>query len=90
MVGICIHVKRVAEDLFWNPTGDKRKRGRYRLNWIDAMLYREFEDIEMTWWVEVEEAAQDMKIWRSRVARCAAGTGQIKVWDIVFVILYSS
>jgi hypothetical protein len=75
------HVHRMEQEripkqaLNWIPAG-KRKRGRPRMNWTTT-IKKDMECIGMTW-EEAETAAGDRAVWRSCVARCAAGTGRTK------------
>jgi hypothetical protein len=65
--------KRPAKQVLqWTPSGGKRKRGRPRKNWRSTIT-EDLIRLEMSW-DEAEIAADDRTLWRSCVARCAAGT----------------
>ena len=63
--------------LHWTPREGKRRRGRPRKNW-NSTIVEDLRTIAMSW-EEAETSAGDRTIWRSCVARCAAGTGRTKV-----------
>jgi len=58
--------------LRWTPKEGKRKPGRPRKNWNSTVL-EDLKTIRMSW-EEAETSAGDRTMWRSCVARCAAGT----------------
>ena len=63
--------------LHWTPREGKRRRGRPRKNW-NSTIVEDLRTIAMSL-EEAETSAGDRTIWRSCVARCAAGTGRTKV-----------
>jgi len=59
--------------LTWEPEGFRRRPGRPRQNWKDV-VEKDLRKMGISW-DEVEEAAEDRRSWRNRVARCVFDAG---------------
>ena len=59
------------------PEGGKRKRGRPRKIWQDT-LCDDLQAMDVSW-EEARSVAGDRKEWRSLVAQCPAGTGDLSL-----------
>ena len=67
------HHRLPRQALTWEPEGFRRRPGRLRQNWKDVIK----KDLRKTGisWDEVEEAAEDRRSWRNRVAQCVFDAG---------------
>jgi len=59
--------------LIWEPDGFRRRPGRPRQNWKDVVK-KDIRKMGISW-NEVEEAAEDRRSWRNRVAQCVFDAG---------------
>jgi len=53
----------------WELRGYKRKPGRPRKNWVDA-IKRDLRQMDLTW-EEAEELANNKAEWCQRLAKCS-------------------
>jgi len=67
------HRRLPWQALTWEPEGFRRRPGRQQQNWKDVIK----KNIRKmgTSWDEVEEAAEDSRSWRNRVAQCVFDAG---------------
>ena len=66
------HLRHPQHALIWEPEGFRRA-GRPRQNWKDVV--KKYLRKMGVSWDEVEEAAEDRRSWRNRVAQCVFDAG---------------
>ena len=66
------HLRLARQALIWEPEGFRRRPGQLRQNWKDVK--KDLRKIGVSW-DEVEEAAEDRRSWRNRVAQCVFDAG---------------
>jgi len=66
------HHRLPRQALTSEPEGFRRRPGRPRQNWKDVKKDLRIMGIS---WDEVEEAAEDRRSWRNRVAQCVFDAG---------------
>jgi len=59
--------------LTWEPEGFRRRLGRPRQYWKDVVK-KDLRKMGISW-DEVEEAAEERRSWRNRVAQCVFDAG---------------
>ena len=67
------HHRLPRQALTWEPEGFRRWPGRPRQNWKD-IVKKDLRKMGIRW-DEVEEAAEDSRSWRYRVAQCVFDAG---------------
>jgi len=67
------HHRLPRQALTWEPEGFRRRPGRPRQNWKDD-VNKDLRKMGISW-DEVEEAAEDRRSWRNRVAQCVFDAG---------------
>jgi len=67
------HHRLPRQALTWEPEGFRRRPGRPRQNWKDVVK-KDLRKMGIGW-DEVEEATEDRRSWRNRVAQCVFDAG---------------
>jgi len=65
--------RQPRQALIWEPEGFRRGPGRPRQNWKDVVK-KDLRKMGISW-NEVEEATENRRSWRIRVAQCDLDAG---------------
>jgi len=68
-----LKIALARQDLTWEPEGFRRRPGRPRQN-LKNVVKKDLRKMDISW-DEVEEAAENRRSWRNRVAQCVFDAG---------------